>query len=67
MIIDFVKKVWIKAQVSFKIRILVFNKTFITFLAEYFNYNNVFLAKNEMKLLKYTKINDLAIKLKKDK
>ena len=36
-------------------------------MAEYSNYNNVFLAEYIAKLLKYIKINNYAIKLKKDK
>ena len=36
-------------------------------LAEYSNYNNVFLVEKIAELLEYTKINDHAIKLKKSK
>ena len=46
---------------------LLFNIIFTIILIEYFNYNNVFLAKNIIKSLKYIKINDYIIKLKKDK
>ena len=36
-------------------------------MAKYFNYSNVFLMENLVELLEYTKINNYAIKLKKDK
>ena len=48
-----------------QIRILLFNKAFIMILVKYFNYNNIFLVENIIKLLKYTIINDYTIKLKK--
>ena len=35
-------------------------------LLEYFNYSNIFLAKNKVELPKYTKINNHAIELKED-
>ena len=46
---------------------LLFNKAFIIILAEYSNYNDIFLTKNIIKLSDYTEINNHAIKLKKDK
>ena len=36
-------------------------------MAEYFDYSNIFLAEYIIKFLKYTKINNYAIKLKKNK
>ena len=39
-------------------RALLFDKAFIKILVEYFNCSNVFLAKNIIELLKYTKINN---------
>ena len=36
-------------------------------MAEYLNYNNVFLANNTVKLLEYIRINNYIIKLKKNK
>ena len=36
-------------------------------MAEYFDYNNIFLIKNITELLKYIKINNHAIKLEKAK
>ena len=36
-------------------------------MANYINYSNIFLIKNAIKLLKYTKINNYAIKLEKNK
>ena len=36
-------------------------------MLEYFNYNNIFLAKNITEFLKYIKKNNHIIKLKKDK
>ena len=49
-----------KAQVG----ALIFDKTFTTILVKYSNYNNIFLAKNLVKLLNYTKISNYIIKLK---
>ena len=46
---------------------LLFDKAFIEVLAEYFDYNNIFLAKNAAKLLRYILINNYAIKLEKNK
>ena len=46
---------------------LLFNKTFFEVLAKYSNYNNIFSAKNIVKLSKNTKINKHAIKLEKSK
>lgn len=34
-------------------------------MEEYFNYNNIFLIKNELELLEYTSINYYAIIIKK--
>ena len=48
-------------------RALKFNKAFIAILAKYSNYKNVFSVKNIAKLLKYNKINNYAINLKKGK
>ena len=45
----------------------LFNKIFIKVLAEYFNYSNIFLAKNTVEFLENTKIDKHAIKLEKDK
>ena len=61
MIIYSIKKVQIKTYIE----VLLFNKVIIIILAKHFNYNNIFLAKNIIEFLKYTKINDYAIKLKK--
>ena len=57
--------IYSKKQVS--IRVLLFDKTFTKVLAKYFDYNNIFLAENVVKLLKNTKINRYVIKLKKNK
>ena len=47
--------------------ILLFNKALIKVLIKYFNYNNVFLVKNIIEFLKYTRINNHAINLKENK
>lgn len=58
-----------KCQIKGKtqIKALIFNKVFTIVLIKYFHYSNVFLAKNAIKLLKYTKIKNYIIKLKKNK
>ena len=50
-----------------QIKALLFDKTPIIILVKYSNYNDIFLINNTAKLLKHTKINDHAIKLKKNK
>ena len=50
-----------------KVRALLFDKTPTFVMAEYFNYNDIFLAKNVVKLLKYSGIINHTIKLKKCK
>ena len=50
-----------------EIRVLLFDKPFIIILIKYFNYNNIFLIKNIIKLSKHSKINNHIIKLKKGK
>ena len=52
-----------QAQVGF----LLFDKAPTEVLAEYFNYNNVFSAKNTAEFPENTRINEHAIKLKKGK
>ena len=56
-----------QAQIQNKARIkaIIFNKAFTIILAEYFNYNNIFLAEYIVELLEYIKINDHVTKLKK--
>ena len=49
------------------IKALLFNKALIKVIIKYLNYSNIFSAKNILKLLKYTKINDYIIKLEEDK
>ena len=46
---------------------LLFDETLTIIMAKYFNYNNVFLVKNIVELLKNTRINNHIIKLKKNK
>ena len=60
-------KAQVKAIIKAKVKILLFDKTFIIILVEYSNYDNIFLVKNLVKLLEYTKINDYTIKLEKNK
>ena len=49
------------------IRTLIFDEAFTIVLIEYFNYNNVFLVKNTVKLLEHIRMNDHAIKLEEGK
>ena len=46
---------------------LIFDKASIEILAKYFDYSNVFSAKNVTELLKYFSINNNTIKLEKNK
>ena len=57
----------IQSQNKVQVKALIFSKTSIIISTEYFNYNNVFLAKNTIKLLEYTETNNHAIKVEKDK
>ena len=66
IVIDLVRNAQIKAQSRAQFRALIFNKAPTEVLAEYSNYNNIFLVENATKLSKYTKINNYAIKLKKE-
>ena len=56
-----------KAQIKVQIKALLFNKALTKVLAEYFNYNNIFLAENVVKLQKKTEINEHIIKLEEGK
>ena len=67
IVVDPGRKAQIEAQSKAQVGALLFNKTFIEVLAEYSNYNNVFLAENAAELLKNTEINEHAIKLKEGK
>ena len=50
-----------------QVRVLLFDKVSTKVLAEYSNYNNVFLAENTAKFPKNTRINEHAIELEEDK
>ena len=50
-----------------QVRVLLFDKASTKVLAEYSNYNNIFLTKNAVKLLENTGINEHAIELEKGK
>ena len=50
-----------------QVGILLFNKVLTEVLAKYSDYSNVFLVENVAKLLENTRINEHAIKLKRDK
>ena len=43
------------------------NEVLTIILAEFFNYSNIFLVEYAAKLLEYIKINNVAIKLEKNK
>ena len=67
MAINPIKKAQIKAQNRDQVRILLFDEVLMAVLAEYSDYNNIFLAENVAKLSEYIKINDYAIKLEENK
>ena len=67
IVMDSVKKTQIEAQNRAKVGALIFNKTPTEILEKYFDYSNVFSAKNVVELLKNSRINEYAIKLKKGK
>ena len=71
MVIDPVRKAQIEvqsgAQNKAQIGVLIFDKAPTEVLAEYSNYNNVFLAENIVELLENTGINKHAITLEEDK
>ena len=46
-----------------QVRALLFDKVFTTISVKYFNYKDVFLIKNIIKLPNYIRINDYIIKL----
>ena len=50
-----------------QIKALLFDKALTYILIKYFNYKNIFLAKNAVELLEYIGINDYTIKLEKNK
>ena len=61
------EKISVHSEKQAQIRALLFDKAPTEILAEYFNYNNVFLAENAAKLPENIGINDYAIKLEEDK
>ena len=61
MIIYF--KIQVQIKMKTQIRALLFIKIFTTILIKYFNFSNIFLIENIIKLLKYIQINDYIIKL----
>ena len=56
-----------KIHSKIQVKIVLFNEVLIIILVIYSNYNNIFLVKNAVKFLKYTKIIDYTIKLEKNK
>ena len=57
----------IEAQSKAQVGIPSFNQVLTKVLAEYFNYSNIFSAKNATELSENTRINEHAIKLEKEK
>ena len=57
----------IKIEAKTQVGTLFFDKAFTKVSADYSNYSNVFSAKNVVKLLKHSKMNNYAIKLEKSK
>ena len=60
-------RIKIQAQNKAKIRALLFDKAPIEILGKYFNYNNIFLAKNIIELSENFRMNKYTIKLKEYK
>ena len=56
-----------QAQIKAQVRALLFNKASTEVLAEYSDYNNIFLVEHAVELPENTKINEHAIKLNKSK
>ena len=63
----FKKQAPIKAQSGVQVGTLLFDKISTKIPAKYSNYNNIFLAKNVVKLPENIRMNKHAIKLEKDK
>ena len=53
-------------EIKTYIIVFIFEKASIIIIIKYFNYSNFFIAKNIVKLSKYTKINKFTIKIEKD-
>ena len=60
-------KAQVKIQAKTQVRALIFDEAFIIVLTKYFDYNNVFLVENIVRLSKYTGITNYTIKLEKNK
>lgn len=56
-----------KLRAKLRIEPILFNKALTAILAEYYNYNNIFLVENIAKLVKYTKMNVYTVELKRYK
>ena len=67
MVVDPGKKAQIEAQSKAQVRVLLFNKASTKVPAEYFDYSNVFSAKNIAELSKNTGMNEYAFELKEGK
>ena len=67
MAMNLVKKAQIEAQTQAKVRAILFNEISTAILAEYFDYSDIFSAKNVAELSKHIKINDYTIKLIENK
>ena len=67
MPVHFKKQVQIKAHSRVKVGILLFDKAFIKVLTKYFDYSDIFLVENTIKLLENTRTNKYTIKLKENK
>ena len=61
------EEILVHSEKQAQIGALLFNKAFTEVLAEYSDYSNVFSAKNAVKLLENTRINEHVIKLEKGK
>lgn len=54
-------------KVQVELKNVLFNKSPTVVLVKYFNYNNIFLIENKIKLLKHLGINCHIIKIQKSK
>ena len=61
------KEIPVHSKKQAQVKALIFDKAPIEDLAEYSDYNNIFLADNVVEFLKNTEMNEYAIKLEEDK
>ena len=67
MVMEFVKKIQIKAKSFAQVEAQLFGKAFIIVLAKFFDYSNIFLIENAAKFSEHIKLNKYAIEQKEGK